>query len=49
MSLQVRPVEGQPINVPVESSPWVRAKITLVKPLNVRNTIFEVTAVKIGR
>jgi hypothetical protein len=49
MTLQVRPVEGQPINVPVESSPRVRAKITLVKPLNVRHTIFEVTAVEIGR
>jgi hypothetical protein len=49
MSLQVRPVEDQPIKVPVDSGEWVKAKITLVKPLNVRNTVFEVTGVEIGR
>jgi hypothetical protein len=49
MSLQMRPVEDQPINVRVDGGEWVKAKITLVKPLNVRNTVFEVTAVEIGR
>jgi hypothetical protein len=49
VSLQVRPVVDQPINVPVDGAPWVKAKVTLVKPLNVRNTVFEVTAVEIGR
>jgi hypothetical protein len=48
-SLRVRPVVDQSINVPVDDGPWVKAKITLVKPLNVRNTFFEVTAVEIGR
>jgi hypothetical protein len=41
MSLQVRPVEDQPINVRVDGGEWVKAKITLVKPLNVRNPVFE--------
>jgi hypothetical protein len=49
MSLQMRPVEDQPINVRVDGGEWVKAKITLVKPLNVRNPVFEVTAVEIGR
>jgi hypothetical protein len=49
MSLQVRPVEDQPINVRVDGGEWVKAKITLVKPLNLRNAVFEVTAVEIGR
>jgi hypothetical protein len=44
-----RPVVDQLINVPVDDGPRVKAKITLVKPLNVRNTVFEVTAVEIGR
>jgi hypothetical protein len=44
-SLQVRPVVDQPINVPVAEGPWVKAKITSVKPLNIRNTVFEVTEV----
>jgi hypothetical protein len=44
-SLQVRPAVDQSINVPVDDGPWVKARITLVKPLNVRNTVFEVTAV----
>jgi hypothetical protein len=48
-SLQVRPVVDQSINVPVDDGPWVKAKIASVKPLNVRHTIFEVTAVEIGR
>jgi hypothetical protein len=49
MSLQVRPVVDQLFNVPVDDGPWVKAKITSVKPLNIRNTVFEVTAVEIGR
>jgi hypothetical protein len=48
-SLQVRPAVDQPINVPVADGPWVKAKITSVKPLNIRNTVFEVIAVEIGR
>jgi hypothetical protein len=48
-SLRVRPVVDQSINVLVGDGPSVKAKITLVKPLNVRNTFFEVTAVEIGR
>jgi hypothetical protein len=48
-SLQMRPVVDQPINVPVHDGPWVKAKITSVRPLNIRNTVFEVTAVEIGR
>jgi hypothetical protein len=48
-SLQMRPVVDQLINVPVAEGPWVKAKTTLVKPINVRNTVFEVTAVEIGR
>jgi hypothetical protein len=47
--LQGRPVVDQPINVAVAEGPWVKAKITSVKPLNLRNTVFEVTAVEIGR
>jgi hypothetical protein len=35
--------------VPVDDGPWAKAKITSVKPLNVRNAVFEVTAVEIGR
>jgi hypothetical protein len=38
MSVQVRPVEDQPINVRVDGGEWVKAKITLVKPLNVSGT-----------
>jgi hypothetical protein len=49
MSLQMRPVVDQPVNVRVDGGEWVKAKITLVKPLNVRNPVFEVTAVEIGR
>jgi hypothetical protein len=48
-SLQMRPVVDQLINVPVDDGPWVKAKITSVRPLNIRNTVFEVTAVEIGR
>jgi hypothetical protein len=48
-SLQVRPVVDQPINVPVDDGPWVKAKITVVKPLDIRNTVFQVTAVEIDR
>jgi hypothetical protein len=48
-SLQMRPVVDQLINVPVDDGPWAKAKITLVKPLDVRNTIFEVAAVEISR
>jgi hypothetical protein len=48
-SLQVRPVVDQPINVPVAEGPWVKARITSLKSLNIRNTVFEVTAVEIGR
>jgi hypothetical protein len=48
-SLQVRPVVDQPINVPVGDGPWAKAKITSVKPLNVRNTVFEVIALEIRR
>jgi hypothetical protein len=48
-SLQMRPVVDQPINVPVADGPWVKARITSAKPLNIRNTVFEVTAVEIGR
>jgi hypothetical protein len=46
MSLKLRPAIDQRINVPVGVGEWVKAKITLVKPLNVRNTIFEITAVE---
>jgi hypothetical protein len=40
-SLQMRPVVDQLINVPVDDRPWVKAKIASVKPLNIRNTVFE--------
>jgi hypothetical protein len=46
MTLQVRPAMDQRIDVPVGVREWVKAKITLVKPLNVRNTIFGITAVE---
>jgi hypothetical protein len=49
MSLEARPIVDQLINVPVDDGPWVKAKITLVKPLNVRNTVFEVAAVEVSR
>jgi hypothetical protein len=39
MSLQVRPVEDQPINVRVDGGEWVKAKITLVKPLNQEHSL----------
>jgi hypothetical protein len=45
VSLQVRPAVDQPINVPIDDGPWVKAKIASLRPLNVRNTVFEVTAV----
>jgi hypothetical protein len=48
MPLQVRPVEAQPTTVSLTAEKWVKAKITSVKPLNVRATVFEVTAVQIG-
>lgn len=34
--------------MPVGVGEWVKAEITLVKPLNVSNTIFEVTALENG-
>jgi hypothetical protein len=49
MSLQVRPVVDQLVNVPVDDRPWMKAKITSVRPPNIRNTVFEVTAVEIAR
>jgi hypothetical protein len=49
MSLQVRPLVDQLINVPVDDGPWVKAKIASVRALNIRNTVFEVTAVEIAR
>jgi hypothetical protein len=48
-SLQMRPVVDQLINVPVDDGPWVKAKMTSVRPLNIRKTVFEVTAVEIAR
>jgi hypothetical protein len=49
MSLQMRPVVDQLINVPVDDGPWVKAKDLVGEALNIRNTIFEVTAVEINR
>jgi hypothetical protein len=35
--------------VPVDGREWVKAKIPSMKPLNAGNTVFEATAVQIGR
>jgi hypothetical protein len=48
-SLQMRPVVDHLINVPVDDGPRVKAKIASVRALNIRNTVFEVTAVEIAR
>jgi hypothetical protein len=45
----MRPVVDHLINVPVDDGPRVKAKIASVRALNIRNTVFEVTAVEIAR